>query len=146
MVYSGFERVNVKKTDVPQVLGEDADITRYTSQTDTGINAIDPCVKTDDNGDMWMTFGSWFGGMWMFKLDPTTGLRDYNSTYPTEANKSDAYYGVKLGGRLRQLRRRLLPAARQRLLVSIRLLRRAAADRWLPDPHVPLQGHHRPVR
>ena len=82
MVYSGFERVNVKKTDVPQVLGEDADITRYASQTDTGINAIDPCVKTDDNGDMWMTFGSWFGGMWMFKLDPTTGLRDYNSTYP----------------------------------------------------------------
>ena len=146
VVYSGFERVNVKKTDVPQVLGEDADITRYASQTDTGINAIDPCVKTDDNGDMWMTFGSWFGGMWMFKLDPTTGLRDYNSTYPTEANKSDAYYGVKLGGRLRQLRRRLLPAARQRLLVSIRLLRRAAADRWLPDPHVPLQGHHRPVR
>ena len=47
-------------------------------------------MKTDDNGDMWMTFGSWFGGMWMFKLDPTTGLRDYNSTYPTEANKSDA--------------------------------------------------------
>ena len=58
------------------------DITRYTSQTDTGINAIDPCVKTDDNGDMWMTFGSWFGGMWMFKLDSATGLRDYNSTYP----------------------------------------------------------------
>ena len=82
VVYSGFERVNVKKTDVPQVLGEDADITRYTSQTDTGINAIDPCVKTDDNGDMWMTFGSWFGGMWMFKLDSATGLRDYNSTYP----------------------------------------------------------------
>ena len=47
---------------------------------------------------MWMTFGSWFGGMWMFKLDSATGLRDYNSTYPTEANKSDAYYGVKLGG------------------------------------------------
>lgn len=55
-------------------------------------------MKTDDNGDMWMTFGSWFGGMWMFKLDSATGLRDYNSTYPTEANKSDAYYGVKLGG------------------------------------------------
>ncbi len=98
VVYSGFERVNVNKTDVPKVLGDGADITRYTSQTDTGINAIDPCVKTDDNGDMWMTFGSWFGGMWMFKLDPTTGLRDYGTTYTTEANRSDAYYGIKLGG------------------------------------------------
>lgn len=98
VVYSGFERVNVKKTDVPQVLGEDADITRYASQTDTGINAIDPCVKTDDNGDMWMVFGSWFGGMWMFKLDPATGLRDYNTTYSTETNTSDAYYGIKIGG------------------------------------------------
>lgn len=45
VVYSGFERVNVNKTDVPKVLGDGADITRYTSQTDTGINAIDPCVK-----------------------------------------------------------------------------------------------------
>ena len=38
-----------------------------------GINAIDPCVKQGDNGDLWMTFGSWFGGMWMFKLDHDVG-------------------------------------------------------------------------
>ena len=98
VVYSGFEKVNAGKTDVWKVLGEGADLTRYASQTDTGINAIDPCVKTDENGDMWMTFGSWFGGMWMFKLDPATGLRDYSTTYETVANQSDAYYGVKLGG------------------------------------------------
>ena len=145
VVYSGFERVNVKKTDVPQVLGEDADITRYTSQTDTGINAIDPCVKTDDNGDMWMTFGSWFGGMWMFKLDSATGLR-LQLHLPHRSEQVRRLLWREARRRLRQLRRRLLPAARQRLLVSIRLLRRAAADRWLPDPHVPLQGHHRPVR
>ncbi|OZG64735.1 glycoside hydrolase family 43 protein [Bifidobacterium eulemuris] len=98
VVYSGFEKVNAAKTDVWQVLGEGADLTRYASQTDTGINAIDPCVKTDENGDMWMTFGSWFGGMWMFKLDPATGLRDYTTTYETVENQSDAYYGVKLAG------------------------------------------------
>ena len=45
-----------------------------------------------------MTFGSWFGGMWMFKLDPKTGLRDYSTTYQTVKNQSDAYYGIKLGG------------------------------------------------
>lgn len=98
VVYSGFEKVNAGKTDVWKVLGEGADLTRYASQTDTGINAIDPCVKTDDNGDMWMTFGSWFGGMWMFKLDSATGLRDYSTTYETVSNQSDAYYGIKLGG------------------------------------------------
>lgn len=98
VVYSGFEKVNISKTDVPKVLGDNADLTRYASQTDTGINAIDPCVKTDDNGNIWMTFGSWFGGMWMLKLNPATGLRDYTYTYATEKNKSDAYYGIKLGG------------------------------------------------
>ena len=98
VTYSGFEKVNASKTDVWKVLGEGADLTRYTSQTDTGINAIDPCVKQDDNGDLWMTFGSWFGGMWMFKLDPKTGLRDYSTTYQTVKNQSDAYYGIKLGG------------------------------------------------
>lgn len=41
MTYSGFEKVNASKTDVWKVLGEGADLTRYTSQTDTGINAID---------------------------------------------------------------------------------------------------------
>lgn len=98
VTYSGFEKVNASKTDVWKVLGEGTDLTRYTSQTDTGINAIDPCVKQDDNGDLWMTFGSWFGGMWMFKLDPKTGLRDYSTTYQTVKNQSDAYYGIKLGG------------------------------------------------
>ena len=97
-VYSGFERVNVKRRRAagawrgcrhhPLHLAD-----RHRHQRHR------PVRETDDNGDMWMTFGSWFGGMWMFKLDSATGLRDYNSTYPTEANKSDAYYGVKLGGR-----------------------------------------------
>lgn len=36
--------------------------------------------------------------MWMFKLDPKTGLRDYSTTYQTVKNQSDAYYGIKLGG------------------------------------------------
>lgn len=40
----------------------------------------------------------WFGGVWMFKLDPTTGLRDYTATYETVENQSDAYYGIKVAG------------------------------------------------
>ncbi|WEV53083.1 glycoside hydrolase family 43 protein [Bifidobacterium sp. ESL0704] len=98
VVYSGFNDADKDKTDVPRVLGESADIGRYLSADDTEINAIDPSVKADDNGDMWMTFGSWFGGMWMLKLDSKTGLRDYAKTYPTITDQSDGYYGVKLGG------------------------------------------------
>lgn len=42
-----------------------------------GVNAIDACVKYDENGDLWMSYGSWFGGIYMLKLDKNTGLRDY---------------------------------------------------------------------
>ena len=45
-----------------------------------------------------MSFGSWFGGIWMFKLDPKTGLRDYSVRYPLVKDSSDPYYGVKVAG------------------------------------------------
>ena len=98
VVYSGFRTKTAGTTDVPQVLGTDVIPSRYSSPADSEINAIDPCIKTDDNGDMWMTYGSWFGGMWMLKLDPATGLRDYGTTYESVKDASDQYYGVKLAG------------------------------------------------
>ncbi|KFF31562.1 endo-1,5-alpha-L-arabinosidase [Bifidobacterium bombi DSM 19703] len=97
VVFSGFGNGDADKTDVPRVLGSGADLTRYFDTQDTEINAIDACVKYDGD-DMWMAFGSWFGGIWMLKLDPSTGLRDYKTTYPTKENVSDAYYGHKLAG------------------------------------------------
>ena len=97
VIYSGFNADNANQTDVYRVLGEGADLSRYDSLQDTGINAIDASVKYDGN-DMWMALGSWFGGIWMIKLDPTTGLRDYTTTYETVPNVSDAYYGHKLAG------------------------------------------------
>ncbi|OZG50393.1 family 43 glycosylhydrolase [Bombiscardovia coagulans] len=98
VIYSGFQASNAGKTDVLKVLGQHPDLTRYSSLEDTGLNMIDACVKYDENGDLWMSFGSWFGGIWMIKLDKTTGLRDYDTKYPTQANVSDAYYGHKLAG------------------------------------------------
>ncbi len=100
VVFSGFNTSNhpAEYTDVYQVLGEGADLTRYQSTKDTKINAIDPCVKYDEEGNLWMAFGSWFGGIYMLKLDPATGLRDYSVTYETAADSSDAYYGYKIAG------------------------------------------------
>lgn len=100
VVYSGFstEKHPAELTDVYQVLGEGADLTRYQSTTNTKLNAIDPCVKFDREGNLWMVFGSWFGGVYMLKLDEQTGLRDYSTTYETVPNESDAYYGYKIAG------------------------------------------------
>ena len=97
VIYSGFSAANADQTDVYRVLGEGADLSRYDNLQDTGINAIDASVKYDGD-DMWMALGSWFGGIWMIKLDPATGLRDYSTTYETVPNVSDAYYGHKLAG------------------------------------------------
>lgn len=100
IVFSGFNASNhsVDKTDVFKVLGEGADLTRYQSINDTKINAIDPNVKYDEDGNLWMSFGSWFGGIYIMKLDAQTGLRDYSYTYTTEKNTSDEYYGYKIAG------------------------------------------------
>lgn len=100
VVYSGFntDTHDVKLTDVYQVLGEGADLTRYQSIKNTKLNCIDPCVMFDEDGSLWMVYGSWFGGLYIMKLDENTGLRDDRITYETIPNQSDAYYGYKVHG------------------------------------------------
>lgn len=100
VVYSGFNTTSHdgKLTDVYQVLGEGADLTRYQNIKNTKLNAIDPCVLFDGDGSLWMVFGSWFGGLYMLRLDENTGLRDYTTTYETIPNEQDAYYGYKVHG------------------------------------------------
>ncbi len=105
IVYSGFTNNavnNVNDTDVPKVLGKDPDISRYLTNGSWnaayGTNAIDPAVFYDENGQLHMVYGSWFGGIYMLELDEKTGLRDYNVKYETKANVSDAYMGRKAAG------------------------------------------------
>lgn len=74
-------------------------------------NCIDPCVFYDDNDNLWMSYGSWSGGIFLLKLDKTNGLRDYTYTFPYEVNgkaatpgaanantTSDPYFGKKIAG------------------------------------------------
>lgn len=76
-----------------------------------GPNCIDPCVFYDDDDNLWMSYGSWFAGIFMIKLDKENGLRDYTNTYPyqvkgvtttagaADANAtSDPYFGKKIAG------------------------------------------------
>ncbi|MCM1507503.1 MAG: RICIN domain-containing protein [Ruminococcus flavefaciens] len=106
VVYSGFnnsDTFNYSKTDVQKVLGNNPDISRYLDKNgewnaNYGTNAIDPAVFYDENGKLWMIYGSWFGGLYMLELDENTGLRDYNVKYDTIEDVSDAYMGIKAAG------------------------------------------------
>lgn len=104
VVYSGFTTSSeAKSTDLKKVIGTNTVPSRYLLSDggwnyQYGTNAIDPCVLYDANGDLWMSYGSWFGGIYMLKLDKSTGLRDYTYTYSTSTNSSDEYMGKKISG------------------------------------------------
>ncbi len=44
-------------------------------------NCIDPHVFYDKNGNLWMSYGSYFGGIYIIQLDPKTGLPLPNQGY-----------------------------------------------------------------
>lgn len=61
-------------------------------------HAIDPCVIYDDDGNLWMSYGSWSGGIGLFRLDNETGLRDYDTKYTYKSGVTDPYFGYKISG------------------------------------------------
>lgn len=102
--YSG-KSVSYKDTDLELVLGTLSALpSRYNTTTWGSYwpNCIDPCVFFDDNGELWMAYGSWSGGIFMLKLDKETGLRDYTTTYTQQKNgnvyTSDPYFGKLIAG------------------------------------------------
>lgn len=47
----------------------------FRSQPGDPYNAIDPEMTLDEDGRLWMAFGSFWGGLHMIELDPETGRR-----------------------------------------------------------------------
>lgn len=104
IVYGGFNEDDYGLTDAPLVTGEAEIPERYVTNGvdnhkwgDMYPNCIDPCVFYDDDGNLWMSYGSWSGGIFMLELDEETGLRDYTVSYETDIH-SDAYFGKKIAG------------------------------------------------
>ena len=99
IVISGFSEVNYKRTDIELALGSlEALPSRYASPWITTYpNNIDPCVFYDETGKLRMSYGSWFGGIFMLELDEQTGLRDYTVSYEASST-SDPYFGKKIAG------------------------------------------------
>lgn len=102
-----------KNTDLAIATGYTSLPQRYNTDewSPYGPNCIDPCVFYDDDDNLWMSYGSWFAGIFMIKLDKENGLRDYTYTYPyqvkgvtttagaADANAtSDPYFGKKIAG------------------------------------------------
>ena len=111
VVTSGFnitsrETVNYNLTDLEIAIGEQTSLpSRYNVGNRWGErwpHCIDPCVFYDEEGKLWMSYGSWSGGIWMLELDENTGLRDYDVEYPMTGSgngvTSDPYFGKKIAG------------------------------------------------
>ena len=110
--YSGFINdtnpvISYKLTDLEVAIGEQDNLpARYHRGNSWGqywSNDIDPCVFFDEDGELWMTYGSWSGGIFMLKMDKQTGLRDYTVSYPYETDDkgralSDPYFGKRIAG------------------------------------------------
>jgi len=50
------------------------------STTGSLYNCIDPSVTFDVSSNLWMSFGSFWNGIYIVQLDPATGLRDTTNT------------------------------------------------------------------
>lgn len=109
VVISGFKDSNhsYKETDLEIVLGTQSSLpSRYNvgdKWGDRWPHTIDPAVFYDEEGKLWLVYGSWSGGIWMLELNETTGLRDYDVTYPSTNGTSngvtsDPYFGTKVAG------------------------------------------------
>lgn len=123
-VHNGFQASEAyKHTDLEIAIGTQAALPqRYnvSAWQTCWPNCIDACVFYDEQGKLWMSYGSWFGGIFMFELDEETGLREYTVHYPytvyDSTNKvyvdidpatnpasdesciSDPYFGKKIAG------------------------------------------------
>ena len=107
VVMSGFHTgTSYKDTDLEIVIGTQTSLpSRYAVGNKWGNrypNCIDPCVFYDEQGKLWMSYGSWSGGIYMLELDENTGLRDYDVEYALTGSGDgitvDPYFGKKIAG------------------------------------------------
>lgn len=63
-------------------------------------NAIDAALFFDKEGKLWMTYGSWSGGIFIVELDPATGQVKYpgKDGTTTDGRLVDRYFGTKIAG------------------------------------------------
>ncbi len=112
VVCGGFtnNQNDLGRQDYQNVMGTSTIPDRYlnngTWYNDYAVSCIDPSILYDEDGQLWMNYGSWSGGIFLLKLDNNTGFRDNNYNYGYGSNPSwdgsrlrfDPYMGVHIGG------------------------------------------------
>jgi arabinan endo-1,5-alpha-L-arabinosidase len=119
LVYSGFTAgeaydansvINKKwtNTNIPQLieggkLSGSSDKWFNSDGTFSNItypNAIDPQLMFDENGKLWMSYGSWSGGIFTLQIDPATGKAIYpgKDSVTKDGRLVDRYFGTKIAG------------------------------------------------
>lgn len=101
---SGFNRMDAKQGRVDILDYYDNDIKAVQQRYLKGgaynnlewPNCIDPTVFYDQDGKMWMVYGSWSGGIFLLEIDEDSGLVIHPET--DDDNDVDCYYGKHLLG------------------------------------------------
>ena len=100
LLYSGFTNSDIEETDVYDYVDtEYAAKTYFAGGQYNNLqwpNCIDPAPFYDKKGRLWMTYGSWSGGIFLLELDPETGLVIHPQA--DEENQVDPYFGKRLIG------------------------------------------------
>jgi len=62
-----------------------------------GYNALDPCIFQDAGGGWWMSFGSYFNGIKVIRIDPKTGKRvsDDQNVYPIASHPQSSINAIE---------------------------------------------------
>lgn len=101
LLYSGFTSKDIETTDVYEYVSKEYAASTYLNRNGTynnqdWPNCIDPAPFYDEDGRLWMTYGSWSGGIFLIELDPYTGKVIHPEADP-ERNV-DPYFGKRLMG------------------------------------------------
>lgn len=113
VVFSGMDgkQGGAGLADYQKVTGEKSIPARYLDNSGNwtgtyGTSCIDPSVFYDEQGRLWLVYGSWSGGIFLLKLDEKTGLRNYTWNYGKGSApvwdgtrlRYDPYMGVHVAG------------------------------------------------
>lgn len=82
-------------TGLPGTFTETGDGPLISSKPGDPYNAIDPNLFVDDDGKWWLTFGSYWNGIFMTELDPTTGRM--KSSPPVLTNVASRVNAIPFG-------------------------------------------------
>ncbi len=101
ILYSGFTKDDLAKTDVLDVVSESYVKDTYLKRDGSYLNiswpnCIDPTCFYDEDGRLWMVYGSWSGGIFLLELDEKTGRVIHPAA--DKENEVDPYFGKKLLG------------------------------------------------